>query len=53
MLYIQAIVGNIIFYTLSSTYGQSVLTVPKNYRKTLLLRGFIGFYGTVGLWGAI
>ena len=53
MLYIQAFVGIIIFYTMSTTYQQSVLTVPINYRKTLILRGFIGFYGTVGLWGAI
>ena len=53
MIYFQGVFGLLFYYSLAAYSTISVLTVPGKYRKIIIARAFFGYFGIMGMWGAV
>ena len=40
-------------YLYSRSFGAHVLNVPPKYRKIIVIRSLVGFFGIEGIWSAV
>lgn len=47
---VSMIIYNYLYIT---SFGLTIIDIPKNYRKVMLCRGFVGFFGLQGYWASL